>query len=143
MVADEVIDTEDETDSAVEKRENIEEATEALPYVLTPHKPNYFLLAAYNTQPPNQGPFDIAYPDEDYDLQSTEAKFQVSLKFPVLFDMFGKNGDLFMAYTNRSFWQMYNSDISAPFRETNHEPEVWISFDTDWDFLGLKTVISR
>lgn len=29
-------------------------------------------------------------------------------------------------YTNQSFWQMYNRDYSEPFRETNHEPAIWL-----------------
>ncbi|MEA3231709.1 MAG: phospholipase A [Thermodesulfobacteriota bacterium] len=142
LAPEDVID-EDVEESAIKRRQEIEQETEELPFVLTPHKPNYILLAAYNTQSPNQEPYTIAHPDEDYTLDQTEVKFQVSLKFPVLFDLFGDNGDLFFAYTNRSFWQLYNSDISAPFRETNHEPEFWLSFDTDWNFLGIKNRIVR
>jgi phospholipase A1 len=52
--------------------------------------------------------------------------------------MFRGNADLFYAYTQRSFWQLYHKALSSPFRETNHEPELFVKFDTDFSVLGLK-----
>ncbi len=65
-------------------------------------------------------------------------KFQISFKFPVVNGLFGDDGDLYFAYTNRSFWQAFNGDISSPFRDTNHEPEAWLQFTPDWELLGFK-----
>lgn len=48
-----------------------------------------------------------------------------------------------MAYTNRSFWQVYNSEQSAPFRDTNHEPEFWTQFRPDWKILGLTNSVNQ
>jgi len=56
--------------------------------------------------------------------------------------LFG-HGDLYAGYTNRSFWQQFNKDISSPFRETNHEAEAWLSFDTDYSIAGLQGSIIR
>ena len=42
--------------------------------------------------------------------------------------------DIFGAYTVGSYWQMYNKDLSAVFRETNHAPEVWAKFHNNWFF---------
>jgi phospholipase A1 len=46
--------------------------------------------------------------------------------------------DLWIAYTQRSFWQLYNFANSAPFRETNYEPEALLNFRTRFSLLGLK-----
>jgi len=37
----------------------------------------------------------------------------------------------YVAYTNRSFWQFFDLKDSQPFRETNHEPEIWLSWFYD------------
>jgi len=46
-------------------------------------------------------------------------------------DLAGRNGDLWFGYTQVAYWQLFNSEISAPFRETNYEPEVYVSFLTN------------
>ncbi len=51
--------------------------------------------------------------------------------------MYKDYGDIYVAYTNLSFWQAYNSDFSRPFRETNHEPEIFLSFKNNWKFWGV------
>ena len=38
--------------------------------------------------------------------------------------------------TVRAFWQAYNEDISAPFRETNYEPELFWVTPVPWTILG-------
>jgi len=130
---------------AVSRRLTQESETMDQPFVLTPHKPNY-VIVAYNFSDPNVDPFKDQFPGlGDGVFKHTEAKFQVSLKFPVAYDLFGSGGDLFFAYTNRSFWQVFQTDdvISAPFRETNHEPEAWLSFNNDWQFLGFTNRLNQ
>ncbi|MEO9275752.1 phospholipase A [Marinomonas sp. 5E14-1] len=105
------------------------------PFVLTPHKPNYFLPIAYTSNPNNRA---FLGDDETESLQSVEFKFQLSVKFPVVYDVVGRNSSLWFAYTQQAFWQAYNSDISAPFRDTNHEPEVFIVDKPKNGFLGIK-----
>ncbi len=124
---------------ALEQRLVEESQTRDRRFVLTPHRPNYFLVA-YNFSDPNTAPFAGQFPGVDEEVfKPVESKFQVSIKFPVAYDLFGSRGDLYFAYTNRSFWQQFQTDdeISSPFRDTNHEPEVWLSFVNDWKFLGF------
>ncbi len=112
--------------AAVDTRLALEEEVARNPFVLLAHRPNYFLFASYNSRP-NRTPFEAVDPELAQFMQPVEAKFQVSLKVPALHDLFGGRGTMYFAYTNRSFWQLYNTQHSSPFRETNHEPEVWLS----------------
>ena len=119
----------------LEERIEETEATEQMRFVITPYKPNY-IMVGYNPNG-NTAPFEEAFPDEDIEFREAEVKFQISFMFPVVQDIFGDNGDLYFAFTNRSFWQLFNDDLSAPFRETNYEPEFFFRFDTKWKILGL------
>ncbi|MCI2962359.1 phospholipase A [Shewanella sp. N2AIL] len=118
-------------ESLVEGRVKDELATAELPFVITPHKVNYILPATYSPDP-NMAPFAEDALINPYTLDEFEAKFQISFKFPIWYNVFGDNGHLFFAYTNQSYWQVYNKDTSSPFRETNHEPEVFMLFNNDW-----------
>ena len=110
------------------------------PFTLMAHKPNYILFAAYNASSYNAKPFQEQFDDPGLDVDDTEAQFQLSIKFPLLVNLFNNTADIYAAYTNRSFWQVYNSKESAPFRETNHEPEAWIQFHPHWQLFGFTNV---
>jgi len=103
-------------------------------FAIIPHRPNYILYSYYSE--PNVAPFLAMDPEAD--LQHQELKFQISLRVPLFYQMFGENGDLWFAYTQLSFWQAFNWERSAPFRETNYEPELGLSFHTDFSLLGLR-----
>ena len=118
--------------SALQKRRLQEEMTQDNPFVITPHRPNYILPVTYNEKP-NRDP----YPTGGEALDHAEIKFQFSFKLPIAKDIFHNNGKLYFAYTNQSYWQAYNKDISSPFRETNHEPELFLTVDNDWSFFGM------
>ncbi|ROS01572.1 phospholipase A1 [Sinobacterium caligoides] len=98
-------------------------------YVILPHKPNYILPVSYNShmRPPHR----TENLDEDA-VDNTEVKFQVSLKARLIDGLIGDRGSLYVGYTSVSWWQAYNNKASAPFREINHEPEVWAAFRTDY-----------
>lgn len=125
-----------EEPSLVDERVKDELATSEQPFVITPHKVNYLLPVTYNSSP-NMKPFEEEAAERPFTLDEMEAKFQISFKFPLWYNVFGDNGHLFFAYTNQSYWQVYNKDISSPFRETNHEPELFMLFNNDWEVFGL------
>lgn len=73
---------------------------------------------------------------ESYDwskhARRDELKFQLSLAFPIYQGILGDNSVLAASYTQRSWWQITNSKESAPFRETNYEPQLFLGFVTDY-----------
>jgi len=118
--------------TALETRRSLEEATLDNPFALAPHKTNYILPFSYNSSP-NGAPFA---PRGD-DLDQKEVKFQFSFKFPIWNGLRDGNGRFYLAYSNLSFWQAYNSKNSSPFRETNHEPEAFVVIRSGLPVLGL------
>jgi len=94
-----------------------------------------FWTSNKNELPESENPNNIE--TEKQNLTSTEAKFQLSLKTKAVENILGDNGDLWLGYTQSSRWQVYNSEESRPFRETNYEPEASLIFRTNYDLLGL------
>jgi phospholipase A1 len=70
--------------------------------------------------------------------QDTEAAFQLSFKIKLVEEVFGTPSDIWVGYTQQSYWQVYNADISRPFRETNYEPELMWVVPTNYEVLGLR-----
>ena len=103
------------------------------------YKPVY-LLPAFWSSNPNSLPTSSnpAVPTQPQALDSLEAKFQLSFKTKAVENLFGDNGDLWMAYTQSSRWQVFDNGASRPFRETNYEPEVMLAFRTGFSVLGWK-----
>ena len=112
-----------ERTGVVEQRIAAEAAILERPFVLTAHRPNYVLPYTYNSRP-NEDAFQLVNPDEPMD--SAEAQFQVSFKFPLAQQFLGPRNDVFFAFTSRAWWQVYNDDLSSPFRETDYEPELFV-----------------
>jgi len=71
------------------------------------------------------------------DYQHVETKFQVSLKAKIMQDAFGK-GDVWVAFTQQSYWQMYDGELSRPFRELNYEPELIFTYPLNFSAGNLK-----
>ena len=104
-------------------------------YAITPYRSSYILPYTFNATP-NEGPIREAEPGRT--VQKEEIKFQISFKTKLWQDIFGGDTDLWMAYTQLSFWQFYNFDDSAPFRETNYEPELLVNVRTNFRVMGFR-----
>lgn len=76
-----------------------------------PYKKNYIFPVTYTTQ-------NIS------DRSNFETAFQLSIEKPLAENFLGLDETISFAYTQKSYWQ--TSKDSAPFRETNYEPEVFI-----------------
>lgn len=122
------------------ERRQLEQASNRNPYAITAYRRNYLFPISYNRHP-NQAAYQTLTGEEA--MERTELMFQFSAKVALADGLFGDNGDLYFAYTQRSWWQAYNTEDSSPFRETNYEPEVFLSFDNDWQALGWANVRNR
>lgn len=115
--------------------------------LITPYNRNYILPFSYNDDV-NPAPFQALYPSAD--VYNLEVKFQLSLQAKVADNIFSGFGsgfgsdldlDLWGSYTQKSWWQLYNTEQSAPFRETNYEPEIFLRLMRDEannEILGFK-----
>jgi phospholipase A1 len=112
-------------------------------FLVTPYKSKYVIPVHWTSSPnerPSSGNIDpdyIAPAGVDYD--NVESKFQLSFKTKVLQSFFFGHGDLWVGYTQISHWQIYNNDLSRPFREVNYEPELILNFPVKFKLFGLNT----
>lgn len=134
-----ISETDDDAESlrqAIERINIIEDKAVDLPLIILPHRPNYLMPFTYQQRPFNQPFIDVIGEDLWPGLDHVEAVFQISLKYQLAkLDKDNKH-KLYIAYTNKSYWQVYNADASRPFRETNHEPELILQFNPDWRFIN-------
>ncbi|GAB3112910.1 phospholipase A [Aestuariicella hydrocarbonica] len=122
--------------SEMKIRLNSEEQLADNRFVITPHRQTYILPYTY-LQDPNTKPYqNIAAALEDQGLDNEEIKFQISFKIPLYDDFLVKGSTLWAGYTQVSLWQAYNDDASAPFRETNYEPEIFWSLPVEANVFG-------
>nr|WP_267313357.1 phospholipase A [Zophobihabitans entericus] len=99
---------------------------------LYPYESNY-LLYTYTSNINRESIQSYSWSDH---ARKDEAKFQISLGFPIYRGIFGENSVLAASYTQQSWWQAFNSAQSSPFRETNYEPQLFVGFKTEYEFLG-------
>ncbi len=125
------------TDTVLDERLKLESTLHDNSFSLTAHNSTYILPLAY-TSNPNSKPYDALPGSIDSDFDNLEVKFQISFRVPVNTHFFFKNSHLWFAYTQVSLWQLYDSSNSAPFRETNYEPEIIWSFLVNRSLGDLK-----
>ncbi|MFV8327376.1 phospholipase A [Flavobacterium sp. ZS1P14] len=111
-------------------------------FLVTPYKPMYVLPIRWSNNvnvQPHSGNIDPDYiAPEAIDYSSIETKFQLSFKTKILQGVFWGLGDLWVAYTQISHWQIYNTKLSRPFREVNYEPEMILNVPVKFKIFGFK-----
>lgn len=116
-----------------------EHKTEFTPYAITPHRLNYILPALTTNAINKEAYADVGNGFEE-NLEDVEAKFQISLKVPLNTDSLFIEGDgVYLGFTLEAWWQIYSSNISKPFRETNYQPEVFYFAPLNWQPFGGNT----
>lgn len=78
---------------------------------LYPYKKNYVL------------PYSKDFKAKD-NRKEEETIFQISVKIPLTYNLLSFNEQISIGYTQKSWWQTFAD--SKPFRETNHNPEVFM-----------------
>jgi phospholipase A1 len=108
------------------------------------YKANYLLVT--KTSNVNNTPTSPSRPNTgDRNLDSEDVKFQLSLKsemlnnIPLIRDLpYVTSSRLWGAYTQQSYWQIFNAEASRPLRENNYEPELVLSLGIDNEVDGVK-----
>ena len=119
-----------EQETAVQQYIRSDRDIENRNYLISVHQQNY-ILAYTNNSDLNLDPWKQATtPENVAALKDEEAVFQVSAKFALWRNMFSREMDLYFAYTQKSWWQIYTdeAELSSPFRETNYEPEIFARY---------------
>ena len=122
-----------DTESALDNRMDGDEEALDNVYAITQLRQNYILPITYVTNPNSAGHDELT----ENNIDKKEAKFQVSVKLPLYLEDGGFDG-VYFGFTLTSFWQLYNSEVSKPFRETNYEPEIFWQETADYSVLGYK-----
>jgi len=113
--------------NAIDERLEDEAISELVNFSIIPHKPNYLLPFSFNDKIQD---YDI-YKNNGNTYQRLEVKFQISFKMPLFHNIGNLPISGYVAYTQRSLWQAYNTASSSPFRETNYEPEAFLIWDAN------------
>lgn len=114
------------------------------------YQPNYLLIT--NTNSVNNTPISPNHSNTgNRDLDAQDLKFQLSLKselmnnIPLIRNLpYVTSSRLWGAYTQQSYWQIFNSQASRPLRENDYQPELILSLGVDNQVDGVKkTYIPR
>ncbi|HWX02543.1 phospholipase A [Collimonas sp.] len=101
-------------------------------FALKSYLDNYVLLANYSSST-NLAPYNQDTPN-GLNPQKVELTYQLSFKMKMAENIAGSPVDLWLAYTQQSFWQAYNRANSSPFRETNYQPELIATLPLKFSF---------
>ena len=91
--------------------------------------------------------------DDPVAYRRTEMRVQLSVRTKLAQNLLTRGhptlrDSLWAGYTQQSYWQLFSSSISRPFRNTDHEPEIMYVYPTDaklpfgwrWRYSGVGLV---
>ena len=132
----------------------LEEGTDCGNFSFRGYRPVTLMYSAGNTvnrQPTSGNPVNSATSPTDYDKQ--EMRIQLSVRTKLASGLLTRadsklRDSLWVGYTSQSSWQLFNSEISRPFRNTDHEPEIFYVYPTTaqlpfgwkWRYTGIGLV---
>jgi len=107
--------------------------------------------SSVNQQPRSANPFNNASTAVDY--RKTEMRLQLSVRTKLAKGLLPHTDpeardSLWFGYTQQSYWQLFSPEISRPFRNTDHEPEIVYVYPTTahlpwgwrWRYSGIGLV---
>ncbi|MDO9278092.1 MAG: phospholipase A [Polaromonas sp.] len=115
----------------------LENGTDCGTFRIRGYRPLSFTVIGSNTvneQPSSSAANHTALAPVNY--SNTETRLQLSMRTKVAQGLL-THGDserkdsLWFAYSQQSYWQVFSSNISRPFRTTDHEPELVYVYPTD------------
>lgn len=118
-------DSEKPTKSAMSTFWELGENDKRRDFVVRTYHPNFLLPLHYSNRM-NRSPSSPSQPGNvsNPDYRDIEAKLQISLRAKIVEDFLLPGADLWVAYTQRSLWQLWDTKDSSPFRSTDYQPEV-------------------
>jgi phospholipase A1/A2 len=119
-------------DSAIQREVELQEKLIQNPLGIALYEPNY-ILPFYRTVSPDYAVYENNTPNSQK-LDRMETKYQFSFQVPLWYNIFDLPYTLSMAYTQLSYWQSYAN--SPYFRETNYQPEIFVSWHFLENYLG-------
>ncbi len=140
--------------SEISRLWELEAGTDCGTFSFRGYRPQVVSLSAsnkVNTLPQSGNPNNSATTASDY--QKQEMRIQLSVRTKLAQNLLTDPGSnlrdsLWVGYTALSYWQVFNSDMSRPFRTTDHEPEIFYVYPTTaqlpfgwrWRYTGLGLV---
>jgi phospholipase A1 len=119
--------------SILDERVNSAKTSIANPFSISQHKRNYILPITYVSSPNTVAVDQL----NNENVDNIEAKYQISVKLPLYIEDDDTSG-LYLGFTAKSYWQIYNTNLSKPFRATDYEPEIYYAWSNELSLLGFK-----
>ena len=127
--------------SALSRFWELEEGTDCGVFGLRGYRPIDVTFAMASDQP--QTPTSPApnHTGTPMDYQPGEMRLNLSLRTKLAQGLLTggdptRKDSLWFGYTQQSTWQIFNAELSRPFRTTDHEPEVMYVYPTDMHLPG-------